>query len=1089
MVDENTTDIPNSPTPSTTALDANANLLILIPGNANPLIRPVRDLPKLLGFDKVKGVNGVPDDDDGDPGDFVISVRTANGVSERYLYGPKTAQGWGNGLLLGRGPADDDSDTLRSVMENEDAIARMHAVLVQIQSDLASRPRFLTAEQQAALDMFRQGFAVSRISPDALARYPHGYDTIADPDNPWLASGVTRNGQEFSGLGADWGKLMFIEFDLAVASGAADYKTLLSVQEGGVGVPLLRLVPDQNDFTRLSLAVNDHTPAHAGTSEVWHSASEHPEGYALRALADGPNGEKRFQTINRFPASTSRDDTAASSVALDIEYGVPNTIYEVGHSENITIPIANDSAGDTGAVAPDNAVVPADNTITRELYGWGSSPVHIGTLTIKVVPGTTLPVIEVSISALTNNYALTGITAAQHFSYHSPSQVAASDHWMYATDANGDIVLDSDQVSKAVLAIEPIYYASGANSLVFSMRELQAVGNYTLRSIEVNNVTTHWSLGLGDNDARVLVYGDYASRAVEDETIRPAGCDKSTAVGAYQNHLELAASIAPPRYASEYVMGYIPNEVQRRAALTGDIEIDNLYIGNKLVSASLTEANAIASTSQAGKVEKATQAEVNAGTDNARYVSPLALETKLSSEAQVSGVEVLFLVQPETDAAPNAAPSFTSFNPITRQFVGLTQGWALAIDAGYDADTDSVWKSYFRYRIDGTITQTPTRPILGGSDEVAEVNDADIDARIRVVVKQFARDASTLIQAGDIDASVIPTDAEIQALARAQITSANLPAATDSARGAVELATIAEAEAGSDATRAVTPAGVKAYVDTNGGGGGTIATGSIYGDPVYNVNFDFGSRSSFSYFNGNEPGSNEFLIDADKWYRFEFDLLHTSILLTKEIKGSVLLALNNVIPGPVQTSSLGFNTKIDIIYNATTSTDQIIYIGKDSSNRLLLGTTNPALDAMPLRIYEIKAPKGDKGDDGDGIPDTGDANAGDIVAYDADNDRAVWQPRARGRSTGNLVDGTRNSVVLPEDYADYHMLEGMYDSGFKGQFSIPIGYLAATASVAADPGIRSQGNDRLSWDRATRTLTTNNPSENLIWIQLFKYGV
>lgn len=250
---------------------------------------------------------------------------------------------------------------------------------------------------------------------------------------------------------------------------------------------------------------------------------------------------------------------------------------------------------------------------------------------------------------------------------------------------------------------------------------------------------------------------------------------------------------------------------------------------------------------------------------------------------------------------------------------------------------------------------------------------------------------------------------------------------------------------------------------------GTIATGSIYGDaPIHEQNWDL-SQNMWRYQGGTTPGSNEFVIDNSKWYKFQFNLSphHRPLLVSEDVKGS-----------QITTSGVDL-----LVYDTGGASPSFIQARRDTTNRLELQSNYYLEDPMPLRIYEIKAPKGDKGD---GIPEAdANTNSSSIVAYDPDAEEAIW--RGGPRKTENLVDGTGNTVVLPEDYADYDVLEGMYDSDqFVGQFSIPIGYLTATASTST---IRTQGSDRVSWDRATRTLTTTAvPAEELVWIQLFKYG-
>lgn len=71
----------------------------------------------------------------------------------------------------------------------------------------------------------------------------------------------------------------------------------------------------------------------------------------------------------------------------------------------------------------------------------------------------------------------------------------------------------------------------------------------------------------------------------------------------------------------------------------------------------------------------------------------------------------------------------------------------------------------------------------------------------------------------------------------------NLPAASTTGSGVVELATTAEAVTGTDTTRAVTPAGVRAVMqklkaisfDGKNGAGACTATGAVVGDKVLAV--------------------------------------------------------------------------------------------------------------------------------------------------------------------------------------------------------------------------------------------------------------
>ena len=255
-----------------------------------------------------------------------------------------------------------------------------------------------------------------------------------------------------------------------------------------------------------------------------------------------------------------------------------------------------------------------------------------------------------------------------------------------------------------------------------------------------------------------------------------------------------------------------------------------------------------------------------------------------------------------------------------------------------------------------------------------------------------------------------------------------------------------------------------------GGGGGTIATGSIYGDPVHNQNWDLRQNPNFRYQNGVSPGANEFIIEIEKWYRFEAEIIFSglSVILSQEIKGERIP--QGTPPSPSHYVRLN---------NSAGGTRGNFYLDafRDLSNRLLLTSDHNDTDPMPLRIYEIKAPKGDPGEGMPEVPD--DAAEGWGVRLDSSNEPAWVKLK-----TNNLVanPGTDRTVTLPADYADYTMLEGVYSSNFEGQFSIPIGYLASLPTGTHE--IRSQGSDRVTWNKETRVLGTKDSDEELVWIQL-----
>jgi len=81
---------------------------------------------------------------------------------------------------------------------------------------------------------------------------------------------------------------------------------------------------------------------------------------------------------------------------------------------------------------------------------------------------------------------------------------------------------------------------------------------------------------------------------------------------------------------------------------------------------------------------------------------------------------------------------------------------------------------------------------------------------------------------------------------------ARLPAATDTAQGAVELATTAEALTGTDTTRAVTPAGVKAVADTKAASSHTHAASDITSGTIATARLGSGTANSTTFLRGDQ---------------------------------------------------------------------------------------------------------------------------------------------------------------------------------------------------------------------------------------------
>ena len=189
-----------------------------------------------------------------------------------------------------------------------------------------------------------------------------------------------------------------------------------------------------------------------------------------------------------------------------------------------------------------------------------------------------------------------------------------------------------------------------------------------------------------------------------------------------------------------------------------------------------------------GIVELATQAEVDAGTDAARAVTPATLKSYV------------------TTATPDATET-------TKGIVELA-----------------------------TVTEAET-----GTDTVRAVTPAGLKAGIVKISGGASATAPTGPTTGQIwtDTSKAPPVVNVWDGTKWVAVGAAAADASETVKGIVELATLAEAEAGTDTVRAVTPAGLKAGITKISGGASNTAptapsTGQIWTDtskapPVVNV--------------------------------------------------------------------------------------------------------------------------------------------------------------------------------------------------------------------------------------------------------------
>lgn len=214
-----------------------------------------------------------------------------------------------------------------------------------------------------------------------------------------------------------------------------------------------------------------------------------------------------------------------------------------------------------------------------------------------------------------------------------------------------------------------------------------------------------------------------------------------------------------------------------------------------------------ATTTQAGILELATAAETQAGADNERAITPATLATLLATASRAGLIEI---ATPEEVAlgddsskavVPTTLKAMLDALPLASE---TTPGRIeIATPAEVAAGTD------------GTRAVTPAtlKTIADGKAPISHTHTSSQITDFATAVPA-AMPASTTSVQGKV---ALATTAETQGgtSATKAVTPAGLTArtATETRTGLVELATLAEAAAGTDAVRAVTPAGMKPLLD------------------------------------------------------------------------------------------------------------------------------------------------------------------------------------------------------------------------------------------------------------------------------------
>ena len=244
------------------------------------------------------------------------------------------------------------------------------------------------------------------------------------------------------------------------------------------------------------------------------------------------------------------------------------------------------------------------------------------------------------------------------------------------------------------------------------------------------------------------------------------------------------------RTASQTQAGIVERATQAEVnAGTDDQRVSPATLAQRLGTLSVSPA----STTQAGIVERATQAEVNAGNDDERYVSPAGLEGRTATETRVG------LVERATQAEVNAGNDDERYvSPAT-----LEQRISSFMTSTPAASTTQA----------GIVERATQAEVNAGNDDERYVSPAGLEGRTatetRVGLVERATQAE--VNAGNDDERYV-SPATLEQRISSFMTST--PAASTTQAGISELATNTEAQAQTSTTRVITASNLNALTPT-----------------------------------------------------------------------------------------------------------------------------------------------------------------------------------------------------------------------------------------------------------------------------------
>lgn len=326
------------------------------------------------------------------------------------------------------------------------------------------------------------------------------------------------------------------------------------------------------------------------------------------------------------------------------------------------------------------------------------------------------------------------------------------------------------------------------------------------------------NIGAGTSN---LVIGTTAGTAAAGDDARLSDARTPTA------HTHTAANISDSTATGRSVLTAADAAAARTAIGAGT---SNLAIGTTGTTAKAGNyAPPVSSETVSGTVELATAAETTTGTDNTRAVHPAGLKVELDKKAAASHTHTAANISDSTTVgrsvltAVDAAAARTAIGAGTSNLtIGTTGSTAKAGDYAPPVASDIV---------SGTVELATATETTTGTDTTRAVTPAGL--KVELDKKSNTGHTHTAAEVGAAPTSHTHTASNISdstVIGRTVLTAADAAAvrtaigagtssyvasaATETAQGIVELATTAEATTGTDTTRAVTPAGLKAVADT-----------------------------------------------------------------------------------------------------------------------------------------------------------------------------------------------------------------------------------------------------------------------------------